>query len=440
MLDELHVLLHRDPFLLQDAQRLKFASNWYELQGDEKVVWGGYRSSKTEARVMLDLRLEKPAFQCSCKSRKNPCRHILAVLLLLLESSERIQVSHEPPDDVMVWLQKRSNRLIPKTRTEEEEAQLAVQRNKTRAVRLQQMSSGLDDLERWLHDIIKEGLATLYHRPPTYWKEWSAQLHNAKMGNLAKRIEQIPILFSTEDWHEVLLAELGDLYLIIRGFRQLEQLPEGLQHELFNSIGVNVKRNDLLELDAVNDHWIIVAQREGIEDKLRFQRTWLYGKKTEQYALLLEYAWGDTPFAYTWNIGKTLEAAFIFYPAQFLQRAICKTFQYAPEDSSDLPTYSNFSSFQSAYTKAIAKNPWLTVFPAAVAQLIPVVKDNQLHLLDSSHQCLALKAVPENTMWQLIALSGGHPIHIFGEWEKGNWTILAAKSDTNWVNFESTGS
>jgi hypothetical protein len=35
----------------------------------------------------------------------------------------------------------------------------------------------------------------------------------------------------------------------------------------------------------------------------------------------------------------------------------------------------------------------------------------------------------ETAVWQLIAISGGHPIAVFGEWEKGNLTILSVYSE-----------
>jgi hypothetical protein len=380
---------------------------------------------------MVDLRLEKPSFQCNCKSRKNPCKHILAVLLLLMESSVIIQVNSEPPEDVARWLDRRTNRSVSKIRTEEEEEKLTQQRNKNRAARLQQMAGGLEELEKWLYDVMKEGVASLYHRPQSYWKEWAAQMTNAKMGNLAKRIERMPIVFQQTNWHELFFAELGDLYLIVRGFRQLDQLPDGMQQELFNTLGVNINKKELLALEGVQDEWWVLAQRQGVEDKLRFQRLWLYGKNTNQFALLLEYAWQDNPFEYSLQSGQVVAGELVFYPANFRQRATFKTFQNLPNYNSikKLRAYPKITLFFDDYARAIAKNPWLIVFPVALENVIPQYHEEQLILIDQSLQYIPAKVLNETAVWQLIAISGGHPIAVFGEWEKGNLTILSVYSE-----------
>lgn len=86
----------------KNAQALAQASHWERLgafDGDEgEVVWGEIKGSSGAAyhsRVALDA--EK--FDCSCPSRKRPCKHSLA--LALLRANDASVFKDAPPDWVL---------------------------------------------------------------------------------------------------------------------------------------------------------------------------------------------------------------------------------------------------------------------------------------------------------------------------------------------------
>src|SRR5687768_1509343 len=63
------------------ARRLLDPARWSETGSTEILVWGKCQGSgKTPYQVSVDL--TGPAFRCSCPSRKHPCKHALALLLL----------------------------------------------------------------------------------------------------------------------------------------------------------------------------------------------------------------------------------------------------------------------------------------------------------------------------------------------------------------------
>lgn len=80
-------------------------SKWDLLGQNEQALWGLCQGSgKNPYQPRVDLR--EVAFRCSCPSRKFPCKHSLA-LLLLHASQPSLFKSAQPPEWVAQWLQER---------------------------------------------------------------------------------------------------------------------------------------------------------------------------------------------------------------------------------------------------------------------------------------------------------------------------------------------
>ncbi|KAF0247414.1 MAG: SWIM zinc finger-containing protein, partial [bacterium] len=76
----------------------------------------------------------------------------------------------------------------------------------------------------------------------------------------------------------------------------------------------------------------------------------------------------------------------------------------------------SISEFFSVYTKAIAETPWLERFPIALENIRVLFSEKGWQLIDKEGYILTLGESQSTNYWQLLALSGGHPIKIFGEW------------------------
>lgn len=434
MLAKIQALLQGNHYLTEDARAIARLRCWEVLEGNEKVLYGLYRTKRSRYSTYVDLRHEKLAFRCNCRSRKNPCKHSLALLIMLVEQSDVFRVTESFPEELQTWLKRRDSRLQPKERSEAEEEKLAELRQKNWEKRLQQMSKGLHDLELWLQEAVQTGLADLHTRDARYWDEWSAALVNAKLGSLAKRVKALPRLFEQGDWHESLLGELGEIYLLVKGFQHIESLPIDLQQELFNTLGVSVKKEVVLQTPPVHDHWWVLAKHEGVEDNLRFRRVWLLGEESDDYALLLDFAWGNQGFPQDWQPGTRLKGELYFYPANFPQRALMKQFtlEHAPFEAIGFP---DFLTFNAAYRAAIAQNPWLNLFPACLAQVRPFVVKEALFLLDLNGLQIPCRFQQAQLDWQLIALSAGEPIQVFGEWDGTHFFPLSATVEGRFIDF-----
>ncbi|MBD0269487.1 MAG: SWIM zinc finger family protein, partial [Cyanobacteria bacterium Co-bin8] len=68
----------------KNGRGLAIGHKWFTLGTHQSAVWGECQGSgKNPYRTQIDL--SEPAFRCSCPSRKFPCKHGLALFLLLAE-------------------------------------------------------------------------------------------------------------------------------------------------------------------------------------------------------------------------------------------------------------------------------------------------------------------------------------------------------------------
>ena len=135
-----------DASSLRAAQPLVSGRSW-PLAGaaDGSTLWGEcLGSAAAPYRTVVDL--SGPAYRCSCPSRKFPCKHALA--LLLLWSDGVVAADGDPPEWVRVWLATReaAPASSPGPKPPADPA-AALRRAEQREARV---AVGLTELDRWL--------------------------------------------------------------------------------------------------------------------------------------------------------------------------------------------------------------------------------------------------------------------------------------------------
>ncbi len=410
----------------QRAKSVAHAQRWHTLEGNGRAIWGSLGDPTDPYRTAVDF--EGMGFRCSCPVRRLPCKHCIGLLLLFTKANHVFQLVESPPDWLADWLKKRSDKAAkpsngkatsdaPPSRSQEAENALAEQRQQNRERRMAQMAAGLAELESWLLDLFRQGLATLEGQASSYFNDLAARMVDAKLGTLARRIRQLPALIAEANWHEKLLAELGDIYLLLRAFQRLEQLPEPLQDDLLSLAGVNLKKEVVLAQPGVSDNWLVAGQTEEEEDaNLLARRTWLIGEKTGKTVLLLDFSWGGAGFEVSFKPGTVLRAEVVFYPSAHPQRALLQSFEYSNEPFSLRNGHVSLAAFANAYAGALAENPWLGRFPAFLEGVVPVFHQKNFVLVDALRKQLPL-TVSDELGWKLVAMSCGRPLGIFGTWD-----------------------
>ncbi|HHM21239.1 MAG TPA: SWIM zinc finger family protein, partial [Bacteroidetes bacterium] len=351
------------------AAGIAHARIWHTLEGNGRAIWGTYGYAPDPFRVAVDF--EGPAFKCTCPVRRKPCKHSIALLLIFAKNNDAFRVVTDPPQWAGSWLHKRDQQAVKRTnitrevkRTPEEEKALAEKRRAARDKRIEKMAAGLELFEQWLLDLFRQGLASLENHSCQYWDSLQSRMADAGLTAIARRLRQLPEIMTRHDWHELLLAELGDIYLIVKGFKNIEKLPPLLQDDLLSLSGLNFKKADVLAGAGLKDVWLVVGQTEEQEEaQLIARRTWLVGKQSKHNVLLLDFAWGGKGFDTEFKLGTTAAAEAFFYPSAYPQRVLFADIALTDQPFDPGNGYPDLTAFANAYAKAIGQFPWLAQFP-----------------------------------------------------------------------------
>ncbi|PTM09326.1 MAG: hypothetical protein DA408_18590 [Bacteroidetes bacterium] len=394
-----------DASTLDQARRLFFARGWHVLEGNGDWLWGEYETKYGDV-MQAAVRLEPPLFRCSCKSRRRPCKHSLALILLFLNRPEGWQVRNEAPDWVHALLGQ------PDTTAKVPAKTNPLQQEK----RLELMDQGVEELDKWLQNVARQGLATLAAAPEE-WESIAARLVDSKLGSLARRIRQCQALLPQDDWVDTVAGELGLLYLFVRAWQRKSTLLPDQKRELLQVAGWNLRKEQLGNQPGVKDNWLVLGVSSGTDEKLTYRRTWLRGEKTAQFALLLDFVFGNQSFEDQWVTGSVLSGTLVFYPGQPALRAAFRQYHASREPYDGLAGHPDLAAFTTAYAQALALSPWLLAFPALLERVTPVYHQLTATFTLVDQQLRQLPLENNTKAWQLLAASGGQPLTIFGEYD-----------------------
>ncbi len=413
------------------AKKLTTTKFWRALGGNASVFWGECKS-KGLTYYKVAFQKKTQTFKCNCASRKYPCKHAIALSILLADQTDVFTRTEDLPEWVADWVQKGAP--PAKDQTPEQVQSNAENRQKNFSKRLDRMVSGLDELENWLLDTLRQGIAALEQQPFSYWTSISARIHDAQLSAIGKRIKNIPILIgSDEDWPAKVLSELTAYYLLIRGLRKMDELPLNIQQDLLSVAGVSTKKEELFQYgQTVKDTWMVLGQLEGVEEKLNFRRTWVLGFETNRYGLILDFAFGRHPYSANYRKGNVFVGQVVFYPSNAPLRIAVKDKLVLDRRVKRIIGFETFTEYLTFYSQNLAANPWQIAFPCSLEGIIPIIEKDQLLLLDKDK-----KIIPvfhnEKAKWKILAASGGHPVNIFGEWSGEKLLPLSLTIDNQFI-------
>lgn len=431
-----------DPGTYQRGQELAKPAKWANLGRTATTAWGECAGSGAKP-YLTGIDLTEPVFKCSCPSRVFPCKHG-AGLLLLLARQPALLIGTTPPAWLTDWLDKRQQSQATKGKKTQAAAIAAASAandeaapaarpaaapkagaapgGETDAKRLARMRTGADELAAWLEDLLRTGLAALDQQPATFWESQAARLVDNQLPGLAATVRELAtVRHAHADWPARLLARLGKLALLVAAFRRHDRLAPAARQEVWQQVGVNLKKEDLLATTApVTDEWQVLGQFRWEEDRLTARRTWLRGTATGRQALLLEFAFGNQAFATPLLPQGHYAGSLVFYPGLLPLRAapVSLTFSgtAAPEA---VPPAIGLGELLETYATALARLPWLREWPVTLGPVLPAPLPDGRWLLHDANEALALplRFADDTAPWHLLAQSGGQPLTLFGEWD-----------------------
>jgi hypothetical protein len=397
------------------ARKLAHPRDWRDLGRSDTALWGECQGS---ALYQVRVHLPDATVKCSCPSRKFPCKHALALMLIAAGQPELVAAA-DPPPWVAEWLAHRVRTIEQreqkpkKTTSPDPEAQA-----KRAGQRLERVREGIDALDLWMQDLVRSGLASVAAAASSPWEEQAARLVDAQASGLASRLRGISgIPRATPDWAGELLADLGRLALLTHAFGRLDDLDAPLRADVRQLVGWTLKEEDVVAAgDVVDDDWLVLGQFVDEDERFRVQRTWLKGIRSGRVAMILQFAAGQAPFGDTFAPATHFEATLAFWPSAFPLRALVHartTVAVAWHDR--LPGADSFAVCLQDAADALGRQPWLGRLLCVVRDVVPVVgTDERWSIVDRDRAAVPLGGTGT---WSLLAISGGHPIDVAGEWD-----------------------
>lgn len=415
--------------LAPDAASAKAANGllkpgiWPTLGANAAAVWGECQGSGSKP-YQTQVDLSGPTFKCACPSRKFPCKHGLALLLLRAKDASLFTAT-TPPAWVAEWLGARTERAQKKDDQQREKA-LAPPPDPSVALkstqqRWKRIDAGVAELQQWLLDQMARGLGSLGPGSRAAWQSMAARMVDAKAPGLGQRLNNAAAgLMQGADWPKNTLRQLGLLQLACEAVTRRAALSEPASADLRVTLGWPLDKDAVLaQPDAVQDEWQVIGTiQEERDNNLQERRVWLHGLRSGRRALLLEHSFAGKGFELAWLAQSRHEAALAFYPSAAPLRALVVNSQSA-EAASAAPVSAACADASPeqewrAIAQRVASNPWIALHPLRCHQATPCREADGFRL-HWGGQSLPL-TLGESDSWALLALSGGQPLSLMGEW------------------------
>jgi SWIM zinc finger len=394
------------------GSKLGVPKSWESPGRSDDAIWGECRGSAVY-QVRVDL--SDLAIKCSCPSRKHPCKHGIGLLFLHLETP---LPTAPAPDWVTDWLVRRaaSTKTQKSAGKREETAPDPAAKAERARKRLSRIAAGLDALDLWMEDLVRDGLATAGTRPASFWETQARRMVDAQAPGVAARLRHLSGLpNSSPDWPEKVLDGLGRIALLSEAFRRLDALDEPLAESVKAEVGIPLSQEEVSERgEKVSDGWIVLGQRTEDEGRLRARRTWLLGEDSRRHALILQFAASGAPFAEGFVSGTVVEGELAFYPGAYPLRAVVRSRAGTAKRAEELPGHGTLEAFLDHTSTVTARQPWLERLPVTLEAVVPLLDGGRWLVRDRDDEALPLAG---GDHWTLLSLAGGHPIDLAAEWD-----------------------
>ncbi len=416
------------------ARRLARAGPWSDTGSTDVLVWGKCQGSGSSAyQVTVDL--TSPAFKCTCPSRKFPCKHGLALLLLWVQGNGAVADAADPAVFAGEWKADRDRRTagtVAARSPDSSEPADPEAKARRREQRLAAMAAGCDDFELWLTDLVRNGLAAARERGYDYWDTAASRLVDAQLPGLAERVRDMGgRIHATERWADLLLGEVGRWFTAVRAWSRLDRLDPNDAANVRAFLGWPVPTEDVLAGPHHTDRWMVLGVHRTESGRLQQQRTWLRGAGTSADALILDFASVGGALRVAQVVGTVIDTPLAHYPGSGVQRSL---FAAEPDPTgriTSLPAGTTISGALADRAMWLAEDPWVDRVPCIIDHLAiePSPTGTGAGAVDAEGHSFPLAADVPAEQW--LAVTGGQPSRVFGEMEDDAFRPLTLDTGTD---------
>ncbi len=396
-----------DASSLKSGKDLGIAGKWQLTGISTRALWGNCQGSgKLPYQAQIDL--HNLAFKCTCPSRKFPCKHGLG--LLFLYARQPASFTNQPePDWVDDWLKKRTEKVEKKNDQKDKPVDAEAQAKRAEA-RNKKINDGIEDLQFWIKDLIRNGLLNIPENAYDFWKAPVKRMIDFQAPGLAGLVKNLgTINYYKETWKYQLLYQLLKIYTLSESYKHIEELPPDIVFEVKTLIGFNQTKEEVFAQKGTHDKWIVLCRSYTEEDQLTIERNWLYGTNTGKYAFILQFITTNQVPEINLMPGTTVDAELVFYKGAIPYRALIKQQNNVNSNilANGLPS---FNAVFENFSTVISSNPFYDKVPAIIND-VRFIKHNEWYLADNSGFVMPVNS-SDNMAFKILAITGGNSFTI----------------------------
>jgi hypothetical protein len=293
----------------------------------------------------------------------------------------------------------------------------AKDRTKRQDARMAKMMDGFLELERWLCDLVRKGIMSYPDYPKPFWDNAVSRLVDGQAPGAANMLRKLRDLNYSDgrQWQDEALYWTIQLWTLSRGFTQLPKQSKAIQQQLLTAAGWGPTPKEV-QADSsafrVSDFWVVVGRQVEKIEEITVQRNWLYGIESGRFALVLYFAFKNTPIESAVQPGKCYKTSMVFFPQS--DRALLEHPEEVHSDILSIQAHANWHDAEAYLSEARITSPWMDVVPIWVRDITVARMADGWCLVDSGKRVIVLSEQPATkTMLSLLGKSRGMPVTVF---------------------------
>lgn len=296
-------------------------------------------------------------------------------------------------------------------------------RHRRAAQRAERVRLGLDELDVWLVDQVRAGLAALRRDGYAPVDQMAARMVDAQAPGVAGMLRALPGRFVGDDWPARTLEQLALIRLLVTAHRRLDDLPAELSDTVRMRVGYPTSKETVLRRPAVRDRWAVLGLVDVVDYRLTSRRVWLRGVRSGRWAVLLSFAAGGSSLDSTVLPGATIDADLHFYPGAGQHRALVGREHSRVDGVPDVPGVGVRRAAEQ-FGALVTEDPWAERMPVVLHGAPVPPEANGGRWLFRGEDGAAVALPPGAEAWPLLARSMGDPVDVAGEWTRGGFLPL----------------
>src|SRR5262249_10950549 len=134
------------------------------------------------------------------------------------------------------------------------------------ASRDKKVDAGVEEMRRWLADLVRGGLGAAQPQPWAWWDEHARRMIDAqargRAGRVGRRAATVAPAGARTGWRERLTDQIGSAHLWCEAWNRRTMLPLATSQALRVRLGYSVVAEDVAQSGKrISDNWAVLGQR-----------------------------------------------------------------------------------------------------------------------------------------------------------------------------------